>query len=311
MGPGENNHQRLFWREFLCLWVAAAFFGALSLSLTHFPPVELQRELLIPLHLQSTRALLAALIIQNSVQLGIAVGVGLIAAHRIGLGAPVLEAWLRNEPAGQYLRVPAIPILLTAFLIIVCIALPNASMFHPNRQQAAIRAAEIENSPVRAQLDEQIEKLGMTATKPYTSAFLAISYLADAIDGELNARLFELSVIVLLFVQIFGKAKTTPDPKFFWAAILIVALIRTTYFLWMRHENTILISEVFRGFGFLPIPYPYWLVAVRDSIPIFPPALAFGWLYSRYGIESAIVASFCGAMTGHWFMDLVWIHFLA
>jgi hypothetical protein len=227
MDPNEHNQERTFWREFLCLWTLAVAVGALSSLLTHFPPAGLERLLLIPFHSQSTRALLIALVAQNSIHLAIAVGVGLVAAHRVGLGAPVLEAWLRGEPVGPYVHAPVRPILLTVLLVVACTTLSNASMLHPNRQQDAIMATELANSPARAKLDEQLDKLGLVST-PYTGTSLAISYLDRAIDGELNARLFELSVIILLFVQIFGRPKTIAEAKFFWVAILIVALIHTT-----------------------------------------------------------------------------------
>jgi hypothetical protein len=308
MDPNEHNQERTFWREFLCLWTLAVAVGALSSLLTHFPPAGLERLLLIPFHSQSTRALLIALVAQNSIHLAIAVGVGLVAAHRVGLGAPVLEAWLRGEPVGPYVHAPVRPILLTVLLVVACTTLSNASMLHPNRQQDAIMATELANSPARAKLDEQLDKLGLVST-PYTGTSLAISYLDRAIDGELNARLFELSVIILLFVQIFGRPKTIAEAKFFWVAILIVALIHTTYNLWARHENTLMISEVFRGLGLQLRVDPYWLVAARASIPIFPPSLAFGWLYSRYGIESAIVAGFAGAIITPWFIEL-WLSHL-
>lgn len=308
MGPNEHSQGRTFWREFLCLWTPAIAVGALSLLLAHFPPAGLERLLLIPFHSQTTRALLVALIIQNSIHLAIAVGVGLVAAHHVGLGAPVLEAGLRGEPVSPYLRTPVRSILLTVLLIVACTLLSNSSMLRPNRQKDTIAANEIANSPASAKLNEQLDKLGLVSTTPYTVTSLALSYLSGAIGGELDARLFELSVIILLFVQMFGKPKIIANRRFFWAAILIVALIHTTYNLWARHENTLMIADVFRGLGLQLRVDPYWLLATRASIPIFPPSLAFGWLYSRYGIESAIVASFAGAIISHWFIELWLLH---
>lgn len=308
MAPDANNRQRNFWREFLCLWTVAAAISALSTLLLHLPPPWLQRMLWVPPHSQSTRTLLIAFVIQNSIHLAIAVGAGLFVAARIGLGAPLLEAWLRGEPVVPYLRPPLLPILITMVLVVTCTAVSNSSMLHPNRQRDTIAANEIVNSPARAQLFERLDSLGLSAAPvPYTGVSLALSYLAGAIGGEFYARLFEVSVVALLLVQIFGNTKN--GYRFLWAAILIVALMSTAFTLWARHENTLMIAEVFRGLG-LPFRVdPYWLVVLRVSIPILPPALAFGYLYVRHGIESAIAASFAGSMITHWFMDFIWIRF--
>jgi hypothetical protein len=305
MAPVGNHRQSNFWLEFLCLWTIAAATDALSSLLIHFPSAALERLVWIPLHSESARALLIALVAQNSFRLAIAVGVGLIVAPKVGLGAPILEAWLRSEPVGTYLRRPLLPIFLTVFFVITCSVISNSSMLHPNRGQAAITATELANSPARAQLDEQLDRVGLSPPAPYTNTSLTVTYFAGAIGGELNARLFEMSVIVLLLIQICGKAKRSADRKFFWLAVLIVALVNTVYSLWARHESTLLVAEVFRSVGLSLTTDPYWAVALRDSIPLFPPAVAFGYLYWSYGIESAIVASFAGSVVTHWFMALV------
>ena len=309
MGPNGYEQKPLFAREFLCLWLIAATAQALSDFLSHFPAAALERLLWIPIHSQSARALLIALIAEHSIHLAIAVGTGLIVAHRLGLGAPLLEAWLRGEALSPYSHAPVRPILLIVVLILACSMLSNSSMLHPNRKQDTLAATAVASSPARAKLYEEIDKLGLTATTPYTQTSLAVSYIAGAIGGELDSRLFQLSVILLLLIQIFGDPKTTADRKFLWAAILIAALINTAYNLWARHQDTLLMSELFKTFG-LPFRVdPYWLSATRASIPIFPPGLALGWLYSRYGIEAAILASFCGALTVHWFIVFWLMHF--
>jgi hypothetical protein len=292
----SNKQEQIFWREFLCLWVTAVAVNALSLSLNHLPLAGLARQLFIPFHSQSVVVMLIAVIAQNSINLAIFVGVGLVAAHRVGLGAPVLEAWFRGEPVGPHLRGPVIPILLTALLFVGCTALSNSSVFHPNRRQDAIAAFEIMKSPARPKLIEQIEKLGLVGTKPDTTVSRAISYLDGALGGELSARLFEVSVIVLLLVQIFGKPGTATDRKFLLAAVLIVTVISTSTYLMRQHENTQMFSDVFKSFGLSLRADPYWLVAARTSLSIAPTSLAFGLIYVRYGIESAIAANFAAAV---------------
>ena len=310
MGRDDRKQGRIFRRKFLCLWVSAVAVGVLSLSLTHLPPAGLVRELFIPIHSQSTVLLLAALIAQSSIYLAICVGVGLVAARRVGLGAPVLEAWLRGEPVVPYLRASAMPTFLTALLVAACTLLANSSVFHPDRRQDAITANEIMDSPVSAKLKEQIDKLGMAATKPLTPASLAILHLDDALGEELIGRLFEVSVVVLLFVEIFGRPRTIADRRFFWAAILIVALFRATTYFWVQHENSLMVSGVLGDLGLRIRHDPFWLAAARIGVHLVPPGLGFGFLYVRYGIESSVVANFAASVMASLLMNFWFGHFI-
>jgi hypothetical protein len=306
-----NSHKqgRIFWREFLYLWVPAAAVAALSLPLMHLPQAGLARQLFIPFHSETAALTLIAVITQNSIQLAISIGVGLVAARRVGLGAPVLEAWLRGEPVGPHLRAPIVPILMTGLLFVVCSTLTNSSAFHPNRRQDAAAANEMLNSTASAKMMEQVDKLGLVGTKSVTPVSLIISDLANAIDGEINTQLFEVSVIILLLVQMFGKPNLVTDSKFFWAAILIVVLVHTANYLLMQHESTLLYSGLFKSFGLPSRIDPFWLVAARASVRIVPTGVALGLLYVRYGIETSIVASFGAAVANHLFTIFWFTHF--
>ncbi len=119
--------RRLFWYEFLLLWGIAVVGTTSELLLTHFPGKFFAPQLYVSLHKESSSAVLIALTAQIGIQLAVATGVGLWAAHRLGLGAPVLEVWLQRTPTVQFLR--------RLILLAVVSNLPDLSVFHPNRSQ--------------------------------------------------------------------------------------------------------------------------------------------------------------------------------
>src|SRR5260370_36927312 len=125
--------RRLFWYEFLLLWGIAVVGTTSELLLTHFPGKFFAPQLYVSLHKESSSAVLIALTAQIGIQLAVATGVGLWAAHRLGLGAPVLEVWLQRTPTGQFLRRLILPVVSGALLLAVVSKLPDLSVFHPTR----------------------------------------------------------------------------------------------------------------------------------------------------------------------------------
>lgn len=157
---------------------------------------------------------------------------------------------------------------------------------------------------------EQIDKLGLASTEPLTPVSVIISDLAHAINGELEAKLFKVSLVVLLFVQIFGKPKTIADRKFLWAAVLLVALIDTANYLLVVHSNNLLVSDVFKTFGLHLRVDPSWLGAAQTSVRIITTGFALGLLYIHYGIESSILASFGSSVMAHMLLSFRFAHFM-
>jgi hypothetical protein len=70
------------------------------------------------------------------VEAAIAVGVGLWAAHSGGLGAPLLEGWLRRERVFPRLSSPLAPALTVGLFVGTISSLPGLPIFHPNRKTA-------------------------------------------------------------------------------------------------------------------------------------------------------------------------------
>jgi hypothetical protein len=304
-----ESQKSIFWQEFAIFWGIGAGLTALSILLVSLPPAGLERQIFIPFQPRSAARVVIALILQDSFQLAIAVGGGLLVAHQVGLGAPILEAWLRNMPIRTHLRGVAGPIILTTLLFVVCTTLANSSLFHPNRRQDRAIADEFLNTPAAEKAAEEINKLGLVGTKPITIISSAISDLAQAVDGGINTRLFAVSVIVLLMAQIFGKLKSDARWKLLIAAVLVVAAFRTIEACLIERENIVLYLSIYQSFGLRHREDATWLIAARTGVRVFPTGLALGLVYVYYGIESSIAASFCASVASHFFTIIWFTHF--
>jgi hypothetical protein len=305
----DEVQTRLFRLEFLCFWITAVAITALSMTLAPLPPAGLARQLFIPLHTNSTAIVFTGLLVQKSIQLAIVVGVGLVVAHKIGLGAPLLEAWLRKEPIRPLLRSAILPIALTIVVLVAASALARASLFRSKRTQDSAAVSEFANSQAAGKAFEEMEKLGLMSSKPISKAAVGVFNLAGAIGGELQGRLFEVSVIILLLIQISEGRKTIADRRIVWIAVLIVAVFRTAENELIVRQNTILVLNIFRDFG-LPRELPPILsTSAQTGLRVIPSAVALGLLYISCGIEASIVASFCASIISPLFTAFWLAHF--
>jgi membrane protease YdiL (CAAX protease family) len=134
--------------------------------------------------------------------------------------------------------------------------------------------------------------LSVEMSIPIWKAFLASFY--GGIAEEILCRLF----LMTLLVWISSKIKKTQDGR------------PTTIGIWL----SIVLSSVLFGLGHLPI--------TGDIIPISPMVVAravllngvagiiFGWLYQKYGLESAMIGHFACDITLHVAFPLVLSLFL-
>lgn len=291
--------KRLFWREFWLLWGAGVITGAIFAALVRIPTTPLAMFLLLRNHSQKP-LLLGMEAIEITVGLAIAVSCGLLAAHRAGLGAPILEKWLRGEAIKSQLRPLLVPSLLVGILIAVVSILPNLSVFHPNRELAHHEAERISESPAGANL---AEKLGRFSGGPLTLTSLTVSQLNAAIRGELISRLFLLSIIALIFAKITGSPSGTASNRVLFSAVLGVAAINAiSYVAWQDATTKMILSSL----GELKIVRdPCWLVTARALLRTVPANIGFGWLYVRRGIESAILSAFVASVVAYVLIVLV------
>ena len=248
--PSRGFPWRVFW---LLLFAAVAAVGAaLPLAFELFRPLIESSPPPAPLPL-----LIIVGVIQNLLLLGVAIGVGLLLARKLGLGAPLLESWLyRRKPepgGGNSLVVGAL--LGVALGIVVLVPLLIATPYLPGLPLV---------SAARAALWKRL-----------------IVGLYGGIVEEILTRLFMLSLIAWLVTRIFQKVDGHLSPAVFWTANII--------------------SAILFGLGHLPAaslvmqitPAVVVLALVLNGIP----AVTFGYLYWRRGLESAMIA--------HFFADLV------
>jgi hypothetical protein len=227
--------------------------------------------------------------------MAVCVGVGLIVAHKLGLGAPILEAWLRREPVRPRLLAALLPIAFAVVVIVGASMVSRASLFAPKRTQSSADALALANSPQMNEAFEALNRLGLGSSGSFSWIAAEVMKLEGAVTGELQGRLFEVSVLVLL-LQICGRRKLYGRNHLFWIAVLIVAVFRTAENIVLVHQNTVLVMGVVRDFG-LPYAIPsIWSGALRTSMRVVPAGLALGLLYVYAGIEASILASFCAAV---------------
>jgi len=292
--------KRLFWREFWILWGAGVITGTIFAAVVRIPTTPLATLLLLRNHSQKP-LLLGMEAIEITVGLAIAASCGLLAAHRVGLGAPVLEKWLRGEAIRSQLRPLLVPSLLVGILVAAVSILPSFSVFHPKRQLALHEAEKISASPDGAKLAEKLQRL--SDGRPLTSTSLTVSYLNAAIRGELISRLFLLSILALIFAKITGSLSGTASNRVLFSSVISVAAIGAIASVAWQSATT---TMIFSTLGVIKnVNDPFWLVIVRALLRTVPAAIGFGWLYVRYGIESAILSAFVASVVAHLLFVLV------
>lgn len=251
------------WREFLILWGAGVLgvVAVLPYTLTlQAPLIEQMPSLPMPLSV-----VIAVQIVQNAVLVAIAVGLGLLLATRVGLGAPLLEARLRGEPVGQRLRALLAPSVLAGAAAGVAIIVLDVLVFAPG-MPAAIAT---EGHP------------------PAWQGFLASFY--GGITEELFMRLFLMSLLAWLVGLVWREAPGRPAAGAFWVANLGAAILfglghlPTTATLVSLTAMVILRAIVLNGIG----------------------GVVFGYLYWKRGLEAAMLAHFSADIVLHVLTPLI------
>lgn len=309
MAPTGQTQKGIFWREFICLWTISVAMGLLQVALIRMPSSVIARQLLIPISTKSSFLILVARIIQGCIWLAIVIGVGLIVARKIGSGAPLLEAWLKCEPVRQRLRGSLIPIGITITVLVGASALAGALWFRPKRAQNAAITNEFLKSPEAEKALKELEQLGLAGGVPLTRLSGVILNLNQALVSELNGRLFEVSVVILLLVQYCPRESSSKSWQIIWVAVLLVGTFHTAENVMTTHQNTLLIAKVFHEYG-LPhdIP-PMGQAFARTGMRVVPSAATLGLLYVYCGIEASFVANFCATVLSH-LLTIFWLtHF--
>jgi len=240
-----------------------------------------------------TPVLLGIAAAETVIELALVVGLGLLAAHSIGSGAPILEKWLRNEPFRSRLPSVFLPALLVGASIGAWSVVPHLPLLHPNRQAIAGDAEKLLNSSARTKVTEVLKR---TSGRTVTSAELMLSYACEAVSGELTANLFFVSGIAWILTKVTRTGPGASRALLWIAVILAVAVGAGRYLAWQATFER-LISGALGGIRLQSDPF--WLVTTRRLLGLVPAGVGLGWLYIRRGLESAMIGSLIGSAVGY------------
>jgi len=249
-------------REFLVLWIASII-GVVAIipySLTLQAPVL--KDLPI-----SLAVLLPIQIGENAAIFAVAVAAGLFFASRIGLGAPILEAYLARQKVTARVKAILVPSIILGILASLVVIGLDVIVFGPALVAELGKTAEVLSQP--------------SVHPPAWQGLLASFY--GGIDEEIVMRLFLLSLLAFLGKFVSHTADGRPTLAVLWIANIITAVLF--------------------GLGHLPatgalLPITPLLVA-RAVVLSGLAGIAFGYLYWTRGLESAILSHFSADIVLH------------
>ena len=184
---------------------------------------------------------------------------GLFLADRVGFGVPILSAWLRRESAREPARRMIKPVVIIGLAGGVLLVLLSYAM-------SALTEAEA------LRLGYTIPDVALPA--PWKGFLASIS---AGITEESLLRLFLMTFFVWLGAQIWRTPDGQPKAALVWGANILAALL----FGALHFMNVAMIGLPFTPMIILQI------LLLNGSIGV-----AFGWLYWKYGLESAMLAHF-------------------
>jgi membrane protease YdiL (CAAX protease family) len=192
-------------------------------------------------------------VLQNLVLFAVVIGVGLLLARKMGLGAPLIESWLYHEkPTVRFqdsLRYGAL-VGIAVGIVLLIIIIPAAPHFPGLPFVAASRAA-------------------------VWKRLLVCFY--GGIDEEVLTRLFLLTLIAWLGSKIFHRQQERLSRVPFWIANIAVAILFGLGHL----PGAALVMQI--------TPAVVVLALALNGIA----AISFGYLYWKRGLEAAMIAHFC------------------
>jgi len=256
-----QDQTKFNWKVFLTLWIASVLgiLAVLPYALKLQEAVIQQITATIPLGV-----LIAAQIIQSILLFGAATSIGLIVAKRIGLGAPVLEKFFAGEKIADDVRPFLLPVILFGVIGGLVIYGLDKFVFMPALQSALLQGGGTSGSQ----------------TTPW-QGLLASFY--GGIDEEILLRLFLMSLLAWLGKFVSHTAESRPTAGVFWVANILAAVLF--------------------GLGHLPATAAIMvitpLVIVRAVVLNGLLGVGFGYFYTKYGLESAILSHFSADIILH------------
>ena len=255
-----EKQNKFNWKVFLTLW-AASIVGTLAVL-----PYALTLQA-STLEKVTTAVPLSVLItvqiIQSAVLFGVATALGLTLAKRTGLGAPLLERFFAGETIAEQIKpflAPAILFGVIAGLLIIGL---DKFVFMPALTTELMQGGA---DSVR--------------TTPW-QGFLASFY--GGINEEVLLRLFLMSLLAWLGKFISHTADGKPTMGVLWMANILAAVLF--------------------GLGHLPATAAIMtitpLVVLRAIVLNGLGGIGFGYFYSKYGLESAMLSHFSADIILH------------
>ncbi len=264
-GSKRNTLMKPFnWRIFWIL-LAASVVGIVAI----FPyALEMQSATLAQKPTPMGLPLLIALqIVQNTVMFAVAIILGLLAANRAGLGLPIIEAGLKGEEIRGKVKAIILPSVIVGLAGSVVIVLIDVYGFSPLLMN---------------ELGDKAKALNLQAAQPAAWKGLLASFYGG-LNEEILLRLFVMSGLAWLGKFISRTPEGLPTTAVFWIANILAAVLF--------------------GLGHLP--------ATAGLVPLTPIVITravvlnglvgvgAGYLYKRYGLESAMLCHFSADIVLH------------
>jgi hypothetical protein len=243
--------RRFPWRVFWVLLIASlcGAAAAIPLALEIFRPlIQSAPPPTVPLPL-----LVVVGVAQNLILFAVLIGVGLLLARKLGLGAPLLEGCLYHEASPIRLRDSlkyGAPVGIAVGIVLLVIIIPAASHLPGLPFVSASRAA-------------------------LWKRVLVCFY--GGMNEEILMRLFLLTLFAWLGSKVFQKQRAGLSPLTFWIANIAVAILFGLGHL----PGAALVMHI--------TPTVVVLALALNGIAAIP----FGYLYWKRGLESAMIAHFC------------------
>lgn len=226
---------------------------------------------LLPGSVEGSVWLVTVQMLGNAILYGGLAAIGLLLANRIGLGLPFIEGLINKKPVGRTFLYIAILAALIGLVGGALIILLDSVVFSPHM------AALLE--------DMTAEQLG-GAHPPAWQGLMAS--FEGGITEEVLLRLFLLTVFAWLGSLISKKEDGRPTLGVLWIANIIAAVV-----FGLAH----LPATVAMGVPATAI------VVIRAIVLNGALGITFGWLYWRYGLESAMVSHFSADIMLH----VIWV----
>ncbi len=213
----------------------------------------------------SVAASLAFQFVQSAVEVGILVAIGLYLAHRIGLGAPIIEAWRDGQPVVRRVRSILAPTISLGILTSVLVIALDHLVF--------------------AQL---LPGFSTVITQIGGWQGVLASFEGGILE-ELELRLLVVSAVAWLLGKVSHTKQGLPSRGALWLAILVAAIV-----FGLGHMSATSLTVAITP-----------LVVTRAIVLNGILGVLFGAMYCKRGLEAAMLCHFSADIVVHVLLPLI------